>query len=83
MPHPKISEGSRVKLVKDWYGDYRNNPVWGGQYGKIVGTITFYRCLNLVNITRRTYGKVRVLWDNGTENNYVLQALAPVLREPR
>jgi len=32
--------GDKVKLITDAYGDTKNNPVWGGECGCIVGTVT-------------------------------------------
>lgn len=50
-----LKKGDRVKLISDHYGDYANNPVWGGSQGKIMGIYM---------------GTGSVDWDNGRSNNY-------------
>ena len=55
--------GDRVKYVSRSYGDGPSNPLWGGIYGEILGTI-----VNIVN-TRGSL-PLKVNWDNGNHNGY-------------
>lgn len=55
----KLLKGNRVKLVTHRYGESKDNPIWGGLYGKISGTI-IHEGLN-----------PQVRWDNKKKNSYV------------
>ena len=54
----KFKKGDRVKYTSNSYGDEQHNPMWGGKYGKIVGTVTGGG--SMPNVT----------WDNGNRNGY-------------
>jgi len=49
--------GDRVKYTSNNHGDRESNPLWGGDYGKVKGTIT-------------DIDSIRVKWDNGNSNSY-------------
>ena len=65
MRYPRV--GDRVKLVSGQWGDSHNNPVWGGEYGKIQGTIT---SINSDRIADDFDLPCSVLWDNNEVNDY-------------
>lgn len=53
----KFKIGDRVKYVSGKWADSKSNPLWGGEYGKIIGTI------------EGVWGKdCDVKWDNGECN---------------
>ena len=56
----KFNIGDRVKYVSGQYEDYKNNPLWGGVCGHVIGTVC------------DVYGRTGfdVDWDNGTHNGY-------------
>lgn len=64
MPQHDFEEGDRVILLptSDYYGS-TNNPIWGGEYGKIVGTIIGEAAFNHTH-------PITVKWDNGYTNVY-------------
>ena len=49
--------GDRVKYVSNHYKDGEWNPLWGGKYGKVVGTV-----ISVVG------SRCRIKWDNGGTN---------------
>jgi hypothetical protein len=56
----KLKKGDRVKLLTNApYGDSANNPVWDGNFGRVMGTVY------------EASGYFRVKWDNGSQNSYV------------
>ena len=56
-----LQKGQKVKLITPHHGESKNNPIWGGSYGFISGTV-----LRLKN----TGLPVQVIWDNGSHNAY-------------
>ena len=58
MKFKEFKVGSRVKYTSNVWKDNKNNPLWDGKYGKIVGTIM------------EIDGWIRVLWDNERYNSY-------------
>uniref|UniRef100_A0A6M3JGI6 Uncharacterized protein n=1 Tax=viral metagenome TaxID=1070528 RepID=A0A6M3JGI6_9ZZZZ len=62
----KFKCGNRVKYVSRIYGDELFNPVWGGKYGKVGGTITYF-CAESDTII--------VHWDNRYKNDYCINDL--------
>ena len=65
----KLKIGDRVRLIVSFYGGNSNNPVWGGRYGKIVGTVRNVSCNPL---------PICVNWDNCKTNYYNEQDLSHV-----
>ncbi|MFA6325060.1 MAG: hypothetical protein WCX46_02420 [Candidatus Paceibacterota bacterium] len=63
MNNPKA--GQRVILKKYIYKDRPSNPLWGGIYGKIKGTI----------IRFLESSEIEVKWDNKIKNTYFLSDL--------
>lgn len=60
-----FSLGDRVRYVSNRWGDTTNNPLWGGRFGRIVGTVDRIRpALDIPD------GWVGVRWDNGCCNSY-------------
>lgn len=61
-----LKKGDRVKYVSGKYGEDRTlNPLWGGRYGKIAGTVV------------EIHGPyIHVLWDRGIRNVYLLNDLS-------
>ena len=62
-----LEKGTRVKYVSGKYSDQLFNPLWGGKYGCIPGTvqrkyISHYDPGDECNIS--------VKWDNGEQNSY-------------
>jgi len=55
----QLFKGTRVKLTSRIYGDVLSNPVWGGDFGKIAGTIK-----------DSSDDGCTVNWDNGKFNSY-------------
>ncbi len=60
-----MKQGDRVKLIGGGYNDSEWNPVWGGKYGKVIGTL----------FNHNTFGSdpeyiFSVEWDNRTSNVY-------------
>lgn len=63
----KFIVGDRVILSgQNYYRDKPNNPVWGGQYGHIVGTIILIKRDGIY--IGGTW--INVEWDNETQNGY-------------
>jgi hypothetical protein len=58
----QIVKGTRVIYTSDAFDEAKSNPLWGGKYGKIVGTIT--------GIDHKKDPYIGVVWDNGTSNSY-------------
>ena len=58
----KFKVGDRVKLKPRLYSDSSYNPFWGGNSGKITGTIT--------SIRADPYYQIQLKWDNGEINIY-------------
>jgi len=58
----KFVKGNRVKYVSGYWQEQPNNPLWGGKYGYVKGTIKFLRGYH--------NSMVDVMWDNGSENTY-------------
>jgi hypothetical protein len=61
MPTMKFKIGDKVKYVSGRHGDSEVNPLWGGEQGKIKGTIVLFK----------DDGWIDVKWDNGIQNCYV------------
>ncbi len=59
----KFKKGDRVKLITNKWGDYENNPRWGGEFGKMLGTIS-------ADSLEDTDFTDSVKWDNGKINSY-------------
>ena len=66
METKDIVTGLRVKYVSGVHGDYRSNPLWGGEFGHVVGTIT------------GDPGMIEVFWDNDELNSYNATDLEPL-----
>jgi MoxR-like ATPase len=63
--------GDRVKLVGNDYDDTGNNPIWGGVFGKIAGTITDIRSGD------SRPKRIIVVWDrHAIKNSYKVTDLA-------
>ena len=62
----KLKVGDRVKYTSGIYGDEKQNPLWDGKYGKVIGT--------LVSIIRAECA-LSVQWDNKETNLYKLNDL--------
>ena len=58
MNKSKFKKGDRVKYTSGRFSDSLSNPLYGGQYGKVLGSIALISC------------DVNVLWDNGFTNSY-------------
>ena len=56
----KISD--KVRLATKRYGDCEEDPLWGGSYGKISGTV--------YKIEEVNTHIARVEWTNGNRNSY-------------
>ena len=54
----KYKKGDRVKYVSGNWGDKETNPLWGGECGKIAGTIS-----------SKTEFSYRVEWENKLTNS--------------
>jgi len=53
----------RVIYTSGVHGDHKSNPLWGGAYGKVIGTIT--------NIDARLVTSwIGISWDIGSFNVY-------------
>ncbi len=61
----KFKIGDRVKYIDNIYGDSINNPLWGGSYGYIVGTVDQIEDKDVVCVA----------WDNKGHNSYRLGTL--------
>lgn len=59
--------GDRVRYVSGHWGDTNNNPLWGGAYGHIVGTV------DRINGPYNDSSWIGVMWDNGSHNSYSSQ----------
>jgi hypothetical protein len=58
--------GDKIVLLSHKYANCDANPVWGGAYGYICGTV----------VSIKNYGlPVRVKWDNGHQNVYAPEDL--------
>lgn len=60
----KFKIGDKVKYISGNYGDYEDNPLWGGKFGKVIGKIC------------RISGSISVNWQNSTHNSYGAEDLA-------
>jgi hypothetical protein len=64
-----VKSGRRVIYdLEDKQGDRAKNPLWGGKYGHVVGTI--------VSFGGDGDFPIKVKWDNGTENCYIPKNLS-------
>ncbi len=72
-----FEKGDRVKLtIKNYYRDDSYNPLWGGKYGHVTGTVGH----GGGNYTNESACYLDVKWDNGTANTYRhvdLQSVSP------
>ena len=68
----KLKVGDKVKLITSFYGCGSRNPVWGGVFGKIIGTVGKINCYPL---------SVRVDWDNHNINYYNEQDLSLIYEQ--
>lgn len=68
----KFVVGDRVRLITKRHRESASNPVWGGFYGQIEGTVSAVR-------GDSTYDAlpVTVKWDNSESNRYAHADLAP------
>jgi hypothetical protein len=66
-----IQVGTRVIYVSGNHHEGSNNPLWGGMYGHVVGT---------VDKLKRSGMPLTVTWDDGGHNSYNYRdlALAPI-----
>lgn len=63
-----FKKGDKVKLISTRHGDERYDPVWGGAFGKITGTIIGKKNAGVnPNLVR---------WTVGGTNNYSDEDLA-------
>lgn len=62
-PH-NFRKKDRVIYVSGNFGDERNNPLWNGEYGQIIGTV--------INTSDNW---IKVKWDNGYSNGYYTRDL--------
>ena len=53
--------GNRVKYISRSWGDEYANPLWGGRYGRVKGTVDY------VSLSS---SPISVAWDNETHNSY-------------
>ncbi len=67
----KFSPGNKVKLYPKSCKDSVKNPIWGGKYGQIVGTVY-----------RRIPPWVYVMWENGHKGKYTEDRLGFVSEIP-
>ena len=58
----KFKVGDRVKYTSNDYGDYDDNPLWGGSQGNVIGEIHA--------IMEHDFLPIKVMWENGIENSY-------------
>jgi hypothetical protein len=58
----QMVKGTRVIYTSDAFDEAKSNPLWGGKYGNIVGTIT--------GLDHKKDPCICVTWDNGTSNSY-------------
>jgi hypothetical protein len=59
----KVGDRVRLRYLLPHYGrDSRKNPLWGGRYGKIAGTVK--------EISDHEICPILVSWDNGAKNSY-------------
>ncbi len=70
-----MKTGDMVKLVSLRHGDTANNPVWGGKFGRVMGTIQ--------HIRGRAGLPVEVGWDNEETNDYTRRDLEVIGRGRR
>ena len=66
--------GDRVKLIPGIFDDNVDNPIWDGEYGRVIGTID--------RISKKRDPEdlnIHVLWDNGSHNPYPDNILERVL----
>lgn len=64
----RLKTGDLVAYVYNYYGDEKSNPLWGGKYGKIIGTVIR---INEEYERPRHSCNVDVRWtDLNTGNNY-------------
>ncbi len=56
--------GDRVKLITDKWEDGKHNPLWGGECGKVVGTV-----IKTMNTNYQDFA-YNIKWDNGGLNSY-------------
>lgn len=70
MATAKLKTGDRVILITDRHGDASSNPIWGGIYGKVPGTVK-------VGSNANDFGgfPISVLWDNEQQNSYDVKDL--------
>jgi len=65
-----LKEGDRVRLVTSRWNDTPLNPVWGGNHGKVLGTVE----KTPVKAGATEWFDVR--WDSGPVNSYRLEDIA-------
>jgi len=61
MKNKRFKLGNKVKYTSGKWGDEIKNPLWGGIYGKIGGTISY---------VSENFESVDATWDNGEINTY-------------
>jgi len=54
--------GDRVKYVSNNHGERPDNPLWGGKFGKVLGTV--YKIWDGSSLS------IGVSWDNDHHNGY-------------
>ena len=71
-----VSTGDRIIYDKKWgNSDRKAAPFWGGQYGKIEGTILSHNSeiyINRYGTSDNDSFPLKVLWDNGEINGFNL-----------
>jgi len=60
MEKEEAQIGARVKYVTGNFNDTPSNPLWGGSYGKIKGTLVLATGVLPLNVE----------WSNGNNNTY-------------
>lgn len=65
----KFKVGELVKYTSDKWIRGPRNPLWGGEYGRLVGVIT--------SVKEDKYSEIwiNVSWPNGEENDYIEEDL--------
>jgi len=65
-----LEKGTRVKYVSGKYSDQLFNPLWGGKYGCIPGTVQRKYVSPDHRYSERDECCISVKWDNGEQNSY-------------
>ena len=68
-----LKKDDRVKYTSNRFGDTEYNPLWGGMYGKIIGTVYSMSCKGGL--------RAGVKWDNDRQNSYGVEDLTLIEQE--